>query len=159
MIVEADGFAADDRDLAHLAGDQRRVRRHAAERGQKADRRVHAANVLGGGLVATQNHDLAARGPRFGVLGEEYDLAGGGSRTGRQPLGQDALFIGGLDDRRRVEHRPQQLVQRLGLDAADGLVLGDQFLFHHLDGDPHAGESRPLAVAALQACTASRPRW
>ena len=50
----------------------------------------------------------------------------------------------------RQEDRPQQLVQRLRLHAAQRLLLRDQLLVHHLDGDAHAGEAGALAVAALE---------
>ena len=150
VIVEADGLTAHDGDLAHLSGHQRRVRGHAAECGQEPDGSVHAADVLGRGLVPAKNDRLAPGGPGLGVVGEEDHLAGGGARTGGQTLGQDALLLVGLNLCRRIEDRPQQLIERLRLHAADGLFLGDQFLLHHLHGDAHAGEASPLAAAALQ---------
>ncbi len=52
--------------------------------------------------------------------------------------------------RRRQEHRSQELIQRLRLHAPDCLLLRDQLLVHHLDGDAHAGEAGALAAAALE---------
>ncbi len=74
----------------------------------------------------------------------------GRTGTGRQTLGEQTAFLDGGGLGGAIEHRAQKLVERFGLDAAKGLVLADQFLVHHLDGDAHAGEAGALAVAALK---------
>ena len=124
---------------------------HAAEGGHEAERGVHAADVLGAGLVAAEDEvGLTLGGQRLRLVGEEDDLAGGGARAGREPLGQQApLGDGGLLGRRQ-EDRTQQLVERLGLHPAQRLFLGDQLLVDHLHRDAHAGEAGALPVAALQ---------
>ena len=103
VVVERQRVAADDADLAHLTRDERRVAGHAAERGHEAERRVHAADVLGAGLVAAQDQvGLTLGGQRLRLVGEEHDLARGGARTGRQALGQQAALLdGGLLGRRQ----------------------------------------------------------
>ena len=87
--VDVERAAADDADLAHLAGDQRRVAGHAALGGEDALGGVHAADVLGAREVAHQQDLLAALGPGHRVGGAEDDPAGGGAGAGGQALGQD----------------------------------------------------------------------
>ena len=48
------------------------------------------------------------------------------------------------------ELRMQEEVDLVGLDATHRLVAVDQALRHHVDGDPHLGLCRALAVARLQ---------
>ena len=107
---------------------------------------------MSSGLVSCRHRMtcLAARGPRLGVLGEEDDPASGGPGAGGQALGQQAALLDGGGLGGAIEDRAQQLVQRLGLDATERLVLADELLVHHLDGDAYAGEAGALAVAALE---------
>ena len=95
--VDVEHAAADDADLAHLPGDQRRVAGHAALRGEDALGGVHAADVFGAREVAHQQHLLAALGPGDRVGGAEDDPAGGGAGAGRQAAGQGlAALLGRL---------------------------------------------------------------
>ena len=59
LVVDVERLAADDADLAHLAGDQGRVAGHAAARRENALADGHAADVLGAGLDAHQEDLLA----------------------------------------------------------------------------------------------------
>ena len=122
--VDVELAAADDADLAHLPRDQGRVAGHAALGGEDALGRVHAADVFGAREVAHQQHLLAALGPGHRVGGAEDDAAGGRAGAGRQAAGQGLarlfrrlLVLG-------AEHRPQELVQLVGLDAHERLFAG-----------------------------------
>ena len=79
-----EGRGAADADLAHLAGDERRVRGDAAARGQDALGGDHAAKVLGGRLDADEEGLLAPLLGVHGAVGVEEDLAGGGAGAGGQ---------------------------------------------------------------------------
>ena len=105
----------------------------------------HAVNIVRLRFRADQNHGGRFRfGHRF--IGGEYDhayrRAGRGGQSGRDQI--QALA------RRRIEHRVQQLIELLRIDALHRFALGDQPFAHHLDGDPHRRRARALAVAGLQ---------
>ena len=114
LVVDFDRRRAADADLAHLPGDERRVRRHAAARGEDAFRRDHAAQILGRRLDADEQDLLALLGGRHGAIGVEVDLAGGRARAGRQ-AGGDHLRLGHFG---QVEHRREQLLELIGRDCA-----------------------------------------
>ena len=52
--------------------------------------------------------------------------------------------------RLRIEHRVQQLIELLRIDAQDGFLLVDEAFVHHLDGDADRRRTGALAVAGLQ---------
>src|SRR5207253_69231 len=54
VVIDDERVATDDADLAHLPGDERRMRRSAAERGEDAVGRLHAAQVLWRGFAANE---------------------------------------------------------------------------------------------------------
>ena len=87
--------------------------------------------------------------PRFdrvdAVVGREVGLADGRSRRGGEPLGQHL-------DVRVLELRVQHLVEVLGGDALDGLVVADLPLaaLGHVDRHPQRRHSGALADARLE---------
>ena len=133
--------------LAHAAGNDGRVRRHAAARGENAGGNFHAADVLRRGFAADQDDGgIVAIGVVLdGVLGGEDDLAdrraGRGGQAGGKHFDLGALFI---------ETRNQEVVELVGLDAEDGFFLGDEAFADHVDGDAYGGQAGALAVASLQ---------
>ena len=143
-VVDADRAGAGDAGLAHAARDDRRVRSHAAAGRQDALGGVHAVNVLGRGLDAHQQHLVAGRLKRLGLVGGEDDLAARRAGRSRQARGE------GLALDARVDRRVQQLVEGRRLDAGDRLFLGQQALVGHLDRDAQRGARGALAVAGLQ---------
>ena len=62
VVVDVEGFAADDAALAPAAGDDGRVAGLAAGGGEDALGGVHAADVLGAGFLADQDDLLALGG-------------------------------------------------------------------------------------------------
>src|SRR5262249_44899008 len=76
--------------------------------------------------------------------------AGGGAGVGGEALAEEAARGDGGALLRGVEDRREELDELLRLDAADGFVLGDEALVHHVRGDPNGGEAGALAVAGLQ---------
>ncbi len=117
---------------------------HAAARGQDAFGSVHAVNVLRRGLDPHQDDLAAGLAGVLGLVRVEDDLARGGAGRGRQARCQHAALGLGVD------HRVQELVERTGLDAADGLLLRDQAFLREFDRDPQRRLGGALAGAGLQ---------
>ena len=105
---------------------------------------MHAVDVLRAGLIAHQDHRLAGLTEPLGLAGVEHDLAG--CRAGRsRQAGRDDLAR-----RVRIDSRVQELVERCRVDARHRLVLADQALASHLDGDLQRRLGGALAAARLQ---------
>ena len=92
-VVDIQLSAAGDADLAHLAGDKRRVARHAAPGGQDTHSGVHAAYVLGRRLDTDQDDRVAAVRPGLGIGGVEHHFARCGARTGVEAPGQHPTLL------------------------------------------------------------------
>ena len=139
-------LAARDARGAHAARHHCRVRGHAAGRGEDALGGMHAADVLGRGLAPHQQHALALLDPLLGGLGGEHHLPGSRARRGVEPGGQHRCRRARL----RPDHRVQALVEQIGGHAADRLLLRDEPLVHHVDGQLDGSRPGALAVAGLQ---------
>ena len=87
---------------------------------------------------------MAFGGTRDGVITREHDLAHGGTGAGVKTGSECLVLLGG------VELRVQELVELCGVDAAHGLLAGDQALLDHLDGDAQGGGGGALAHAGLE---------
>jgi hypothetical protein len=149
-VVDEERAAADDADLAHLPADERRVARHAAAGGQDALGRGHAANVLRRRLVPDEDHRARRARPSLGVFRVKRDVAGRGAGSGVQALREEAPRADRVGLGLPVEHRAQQLVQAVGLDAEERRLRRDELLVHHLDGDARGRAGGALADATLQ---------
>ena len=145
LLADFDAAGAGDAGDAHAAGDHGGVAGHAAARGEDAFRDFHAVNVVGLRFGANQNHGSGLRF-RHSVVGAEHDYADGGAGRGGK-AGRDQ--VEGLA-RGGIEHRVQQLIELLRIDALHGFALGDETFADHLDGDAHRGRAGALAVAGLQ---------
>jgi hypothetical protein len=91
-----------------------------------------------------------ARPPGHRVVGEEDHPAAGGARASREPAGEQPAALHRLGLLPRVEDRPQEVVERLGLDPQQRLLAGDEPLLRHLHGDARGGQPGALASAGLQ---------
>ena len=118
--------------------------RLAAMAGQDALGGDHALQVVGVGLPADQNDLVALGGTRDGVITREHDLAHGGTGAGVKTGSKCLVLLGG------VELRVQELVELCGVDAAHGLLAGDEALLDHLDSDAQGGGGGALAHAGLE---------
>mmetsp|Transcript_37749 Transcript_37749/g.118185 ORF Transcript_37749/g.118185 Transcript_37749/m.118185 type:complete len:920 (-) Transcript_37749:644-3403(-) len=141
---------ADDAGLAPAARDDGRVGGHAAAGGEHAERGVHAAHVLRGGLVAHEDHvfDALLLDELLGLGGGEGGDAHGGARRGRQAVADDALLVGG--GARVLELRVQHLVEMVGGHHLEGAALRHEPLIEEVAGDLHGGGAVALAGAGLQ---------
>ena len=105
--ADLDVGAADDAALAPAAGNERRVRGHAALAGQDGLRLVHAVDVFGRGFFADEDDLLASFGPLDRILAGEDRAALGAARSGRQSLGDRLGRCFGLG----IEHGQKQFDQ------------------------------------------------
>ncbi len=78
--ADGDVLRAAHADLAHPAGDHRRMAGLAAPAGQHRLRGDHAGQVVRGGLLPHQHHLLAGCGPAYGLRGVEDGRADRGAR-------------------------------------------------------------------------------
>eukprot|EP00961_Rhodomonas_salina_P044423 596505-Rhodomonas_salina.5 len=162
-----------DASLAPSARHHRGVARHAAALREDALGRVHPADVLGGRLCPDEDRGAALRLEGLGLLRREDNLADGRARRGRKTLADDAVLVRALvgelratamSDTLRVTNAAvsarakeaeadlgvKELVEMAGFHHVDGLVLGDEALLEHVDGDADGGGAGALAVAALE---------
>ena len=113
----------------HAAGDNGGVACLATMARQDTLGGDHTLQVVGVGLPADQNDLMALGRTRDGVIAREHDLAHGGTGTGVKAACERLVLLGG------VELRVQELVELRGVDAAHGLLTGDEALLDHLDSD------------------------
>ena len=144
LSVDLEGLDAAHARGAHAAGDNGSMGGLATMAGQDALGGDHAGQVVGVGLPADEHALAAGLCGGHGVGGGEHGLADGSARGGVQTAGEH-IVLGVL-----IELRVQQLVELLGLDAHDGLLLGDEALLLHLDGDVQRGGGGALADTGLQ---------
>ena len=90
---------------------------------------------------------LALRGHRDGLLGGERGRpARGAGRRGRGPCAIAVGFFALVGSKIGWS----SWLSCVGVDAEDRLLLRDQLLLHHLDGDPDGGVAGALAVPGLE---------
>ena len=144
-VVDAQRARARDAGLAHAARDHRRVRGHAAARGQNALGRVHAVDVFGAGLDAHQDHPpaLAALSASASSAVNTISPDAAPGEAGRPVAITLALGV-------RIDGRMQQLIERGRIDPRHRLVLGDEPFVRHFDRDAQRGLGGALAGAGLQ---------
>ena len=142
--VDDEVLRADDRALAHAAGDDGRVRGLAAARGEDAGGGDHAGQVLGGGLATHEDHRAALGLLGLGARVVEGDGPDGRTRGGAHAGGDEGAL--GL----AVELREEQLAQLLAGDPLEGLVHRDERLVDELGRDAEGGTGGALADAGLQ---------
>ena len=142
--VDRERLAPGHARLPHPPRDDGRVRGHAAVRREDAARLDQPVDVVRRRLPADEDHVLALAAALLGRVGVEHDRARRGTRRRVQPRCRD------VDLRSRVDHRVQQLVELVRVDARHRLLARDQPLVDHLDGDAQGGRGGALAGARLQ---------
>ena len=142
--VDMEALNAADAGRTHAASDNGGMARLATVAGQDALGGDHALQVIGVGLPANQDNLVTLVGARDGVIAREHDLAHGGTGAGVKTAGQRLVLLGG------IKLRVQELVELCGIDAAHGLLTGDQALLDHLDDDTQGGGGGALAHASLE---------
>ena len=106
----------------------------------------HAVEVVRAGLDAHEDDLLALLDPLDGGVGVEDGTPDGRARGGVEALGDLCGALAGVG----VELGAEELVHLGGLDALDGLALGDDALVDHLDGDLHGRRGGALGDARLE---------
>ncbi len=140
LVVDVEFAGTRYAALAHAACYHGRVRGHTAACGQDTFGRVHAAQVLGRGFDAHQNHVFAVTVPFGGLLCEEDHLTGRCAGRCGKPLGE---YLG-VFHRRGVEYRVEQFV------TENGRLLVDESFGEHVHRDLQHGGAGALAVARLE---------
>ena len=142
--VDVEALDTADTGRTHAAGDDGGVARLAAMARQDALGGNHAFQVVGVGLPTDQNDLVALVRARDGVIAREHDLAHGGTGAGVKAARKRFVLLRG------IELRVQELVELSGVDAAHGLLTGDEPLLDHLDGNTQSGGCGTLANAGLE---------
>ena len=154
-IIDDDGFVffvdyrcrtACDTTFAQTAGDDCRVRSHAAARRQDAFRTHHAGQILRRCFAADQDDRQAVLLGSFGIGCREVDMPGCRSRRSAQPGRQQCCFLKCF----RVESRVEQFVQLAGFDAHHGFLFRDQAFVGQIHGHCDGCGRCPFPVACLQ---------
>ena len=143
LLVDRERLAAGDARLPHPAGDDCCVRGHPAVRGEDALGRDHPVDVVGGRLPADENHVLAGAAFDRGIGVEDQVPAGCPGR--RVEALRDHVHA-----RARVDHRVQELIELIGIDARDGVLARDQALLDHVHGGLQCGCGGPLRTSGLE---------
>ena len=142
--VDMETLDTADAGRTHTAGDNGGVARLAAMARQDTLGGDHTLQVVGVGLPADQNDLMALGRTRDGVVTREHDLAHGGTGAGVKAECERLVLLGG------VELRVQELVELGGVDAAHGLLTGDEAFLDHLDSDAQSGSGGTLSHAGLE---------
>ena len=142
--VNVEALDAADAGRTHTASDNGGMARLAAMARQDTLGGDHSLKVVGVGLPADQNDLMALGRTRDGVIAREHDLAHGGTGAGVKAACERLVLLGG------VELRVQELVELRGIDAAHGLLTGDEALLDHLDSDAQSGGCGTLAHTGLE---------
>ena len=142
--VDMETLDTADTGGTHATSDNGGVARLATMARQDTFGGDHALQVVGVGLPTDQNDLMALGRTRNGVIAREHDLAHGGTGTGVKAACERLVLLGG------VELRVQELVELRGVDAAQGLLTGDEALLDHLDSDAQGGGCGTLAYAGLE---------
>src|SRR5260221_2499051 len=149
FVVDVQRFRAHDAALAPAARNNCGVRSLPARCGEDALRHGHAADVFGAGFAADENHLLALRGPLFGFVCGEADLADSGAGHGVNAVRDDfaaqrfLLHFG-------IDHWIEEAVDIFGVDAQDRFFLCDEVFVGHVHGDFEGGRRRAFAGTRLQ---------
>ena len=146
LVIDLDGRGTADADLAHLAGNECRVRRDTTLGGEDALGSDHAAKVFRAGFVADEQDLFTFRFGGGRAIGVEVNFAGGSTRAGGKAGGDGLgfLHIG------RVEDRREKLVELFGRVAEHGGLPVDELLLDHVHGELQRGGGGALAVAGLE---------
>mmetsp|Transcript_33123 Transcript_33123/g.38543 ORF Transcript_33123/g.38543 Transcript_33123/m.38543 type:complete len:414 (+) Transcript_33123:1074-2315(+) len=144
FALEDNITAARNTRLPHTTSDNRGVRRHTSTGSKNTCCGVHATEVLRRGLQAHHDHLLSCGVPRLRVGCGEHHLAHSGTGAGCETLG-DVLELGA-----GIDLRVHEVVNLVGIEAHDSLLLGNETFLHHVDCALHGSEGSALGVTALQ---------
>ena len=119
-------LGADDRALAHAAGNDGGVARHAATRGEHRLRRDDAVKVLGGRLIAHEDDVGTVARTLLSHIGIEDGDATRRTGTRRQPLRDRSRAHA------RVDHRMEKLTELIWRNTHYGGSRINQLLIDHV---------------------------
>ena len=146
VVVDVQGSGATDADLTHLAGNKSSVGGNTTASGEDTFGCDHATEIFRRRFDANEEDFFALFVSFDGALSVEVDLAGRGTRTCGEALGD---LLGGLN-RLGVEDRSEDLLELLGRNAGDRGLPVDELLFDHFASDTNSGDAGALTVASLE---------
>ena len=148
LIIHIHLLATDDAALPPTPGDDGGVGGLSPCGGENTLGGVHPPDVFGRGLFPDEDNAHAFGGHSLRVFGVEGHLTGSGAGNRVDTADQVALLqlilLGGIDD--GVEDALDVLI----LDSQDGVLFGDQTLFHHVHGHSEGGPGKAFPGAALE---------
>jgi hypothetical protein len=102
------------------------------------------ADVLGRSFRPDEDHHLPALRQLLRLTRGEDNLADGSTGRAAEPL-RDHVERGV-----RIDLRVKELLHLAGVEAKEGLILGDEPLLDHIDGNAHGSRGGPLSSARLE---------
>ncbi len=145
-VIDLQRRGAADANLAHLARDERGVRRDAAFRGENSFCRDHAAQIFRTRFVAHEKNLFALLRGSGRTIRIQINLPGRSAGTSGKTARDSSrlLRLGDIKDRR------EKLVQLVRRIAHYGRLPIDELLLEHVHGELEGGGGGPFAVAGLQ---------
>ena len=146
-VIDLQRAGAADANLAHLPGDQRRVRTDTAAGGENAFGGDHAAQIFRRSFDADEQNLFAFAGGFDGAIGVEINLAGGRAGTGRQTRGDD---LRQLSTAARSKTGASTWSSWSAGTRVTAVFQSISFSFTISTGEPHSREAGAFAVAGLE---------
>ena len=145
-VIDLQRRRAADANLAHLARDERGVRRDAAFRREDSFRRDHAAQIFRARFIAHEQDLFALFRRSGGAVRVQINLPARSAGTGGKAARDCLRFLRFRD----VKDRGEELVQLIRRIAHHGCLPVDELLLEHIHGELERGGRGPFAVARLQ---------
>ena len=118
--------------------------RQASPGGEHPTRRSYPLDIVGAGLRPDEDYASRGLGNRYGFKRIEHYPARDGSWRSIEAPGDGLVTFGELNS--VVKQRPDIV----GCDAQKGLVLGEQAVFYHVNGNLDRGLAAAFAGAGLE---------
>src|SRR6266550_1231746 len=148
-IVDIELLATHDATLAPASRHDGRMARLASGGRHNSLRHEHSSHILRTCFAPHEDNFFALGRHQLGFLGAEYGLAHRGAWHRVYSSGQFSFCEFGLRHR-RIDHRVEKPFDILGLDALDGLYLGNEAFLRHIHGNLERRGWRALPHACLQ---------
>ena len=132
--------------FTHTAGNNGSVRCHTAASRKDTLSDIHTAEVFGRSLDSYKDYFLAFFSPSFSIIGEEYNLSGGGTRRSGETF---CHYFGRLQSY-FVEYRVQELVQFLRLHAFQNCLVVNLACTIHVHSYLNHGCTCTFSVTGLE---------
>ena len=150
LKIDVQGGDTRDARQAEAARDHCRMRCRTAAGREDPRRRDHPVEVIRARLWAHQDDELLLSLEHDRAIRVEHGAPGRGAGRRVEPLREVAARGACAFDLLLIEARKEELLDLGRLDSLDGLVLGDEPLFHHVGRDLDRGRGGALGRAGLE---------